>query len=184
MWFPCFSLNFKKRHCNACQCVAVCCSVLQCVADCCFWWCNVFFLKDIAMRVSVLQCVAACCSVLQCVVFDDAVSFLKKTLQCVSADDTCLWSLHTYTRVLQCVAACCSVLQRVAVCCSVLHAGRMGSYQPMLRRVPRRQEPLTPATARLLGPFWGSSTIFDRKIYFLIPQLRHLRLLSHPVYDW
>ena len=34
-----------------------------------------------------------------------------------------------------------------------LNAGRMGSYQPMLRRVPRRQEPLTPVTARPLEPF-------------------------------
>ena len=85
---------FFKRHCNACQCVAVCCSVLQCVAVCCFWWCSVVFKKDIAMRVSgwylsmiithLHTRVAVCCS------------------------------------VLQCVAACCSVLQCVAVCCSVL----------------------------------------------------------------
>ena len=34
-----------------------------------------------------------------------------------------------------------------------LHAGRMGSYQPMSRRVPRRREPLASATARPLQPF-------------------------------
>jgi len=44
-----------------------------------------------------------------------------------------------------------------------LNVGRMGSYQPMLRRVPRCQEPLTPATARPLEPFGGSSRIFDQK---------------------
>ena len=34
-----------------------------------------------------------------------------------------------------------------------LHAGRMGSYLPMLRRVSRLQEPLTSATALPLQPF-------------------------------
>ena len=44
-----------------------------------------------------------------------------------------------------------------------LHAGRMGSYQPKLRRAPPRPEPLRPATARPLQPFGRSSRIFDQK---------------------
>jgi len=44
-----------------------------------------------------------------------------------------------------------------------LQAGRMGSYQDMLRRPPPRQEPLTPATARPLEPFGRWSKIFDQK---------------------
>jgi len=35
---------------------------------------------------------------------------------------------------------------------ATLHAGRMGSYQPMLRRAPPHLEPLTPATAHHLLP--------------------------------
>jgi len=46
----------------------------------------------------------------------------------------------------------------------------------MLMRVPRRLEPLTPATARPLEPFGGSSRIFDRKI-----SLVHFRLLCYSV---